>query len=413
MRVAYVTMQLPSPSETFACADVRTLSERGVDVTVYGLRPAHRDHNEMVRDRRLGNVVIHMASPLRVLRGLLTVLSRPRWTLSLLSWTFHWHIRRPDALVRSLILAPSSLAIFRDIHEARFDVVHLFWGHYPAMVGHLVDRFAPSTVLTTFLGAYDLTSRFAGGVDVAQRAAVTWTHAFANLDLLEDRGVPLERVQVVHRGIDLSHTRRIATNDALARVRHRVMVAGRLIPSKGADIALSAFLSVLKTVPDASLCVVGDGPERGELQALAAVSTHPDTIAFLGHVPHDEVLREMARSDVFLMLSSKEGERLPNVVKEAMAMGCVCIVSKTPGIEELVEDDVTGIVLPDTTIDTVATRLRSLMMDTLTLDRLRRAAHAHVTQGFDVTRAMDTYIATWAQLLSNRPHGEERDDRPT
>ena len=53
----------------------------------------------------------------------------------------------------------------------------------------------------------------------------------------------------------------------------------------------------------------------------------------------------MAESDIFLFLSSKAGERLPNVVKEAMLSGCICIVSNTPGIDELIEDGKTGFII--------------------------------------------------------------------
>ena len=55
----------------------------------------------------------------------------------------------------------------------------------------------------------------------------------------------------------------------------------------------------------------------------------------------------MASSDIFLFLSSKAGERLPNVVKEAMLAGCICIVSNTPVIDELIEDGKTGFIIEE------------------------------------------------------------------
>src|SRR5690606_27839588 len=151
-------------------------------------------------------------------------------------------------------------------------------------------------------------------------------------------------IVVAHRGIDLSPYPPV---DELARTSRgpTVLSAGRLIPNKGVDRVLEAFARILERHPEARLRIAGDGPARAELEASVARAGMAHAVTFLGWLGEEEVRREMMAAKIFLMLSRKSGERLPNVVKEAMASGCVCVVSRSPGIDELIEDGVDGWVI--------------------------------------------------------------------
>src|SRR5690606_1543069 len=119
----------------------------------------------------------------------------------------------------------------------------------------------------------------------------------------------------------------------------RVVVAGRLVEAKGVDDALRVFGAVLRSAPFATLRVLGEGEELPRLKRLATSLGLKGAVEFEGHVSHRRVLEELSRAEVLLHLS--HSERLPNVVKEAMACRCVAITTRTEGIEELVEHGVT------------------------------------------------------------------------
>ena len=70
-----------------------------------------------------------------------------------------------------------------------------------------------------------------------------------------------------------------------------------------------------------------------------------ESVEFRGQVTYDSVLAALASAEVLLFLSRHEAERLPNVVKEAMASRCICIVSRTPGIEELIPNGRIGFIV--------------------------------------------------------------------
>ena len=98
-------------------------------------------------------------------------------------------------------------------------------------------------------------------------------------------------------------------------------------------------------------------------------------------------------SDIFLFLSSKAGERLPNVVKEAMLSGCICIVSNTPGIDELIEDGKTGFIIEENKYDLIPNLISSL--NEIKKEEIRANAKEFILKNFDVELSMKKYINIW------------------
>lgn len=395
MRICYVTMQFPTTYETFAVRDVRTLQRMGARVTVQSLRPAHPSAAALYGEYGLDpdTPVVHN-SPARTLSGIGTALRRPTVLLALTGWIFARCWRRPGHLLRSLILVPRVIDIVEQIRRERPDVVHLFWGHYPAMVGRLVRIRLPGTTLSVFIGAYDLVWGYGGTPPVARSADVVWTHALENVPAIAALGVDRERIAVAYRGVDLS---RFHTAGA-PKVARRIVTASRLIPAKGVDDVLKAFAHVLRDWPDATLVVLGDGPDQRRLEALAGDLGIAHAVAFLGHVDQGVVAAELQAAEVFLLMSRNGSERLPNVVKEALACRCVCVVAESPGIEELVRDGVHGFVVPQGDVEGAAGRIRAIFERRVDVEAMTRAGSDHVRTHFDVERTMSLYLERWRRL---------------
>src|SRR5690606_566776 len=159
---------------------------------------------------------------------------------------------------------------YSDLKKYKPDVVHLFWGHYPAMVGVLVHKFFSESLVSMFLGAHDLEENYAGSVDLANRVKLVFTHANSNLKALVQMGIDTDSVHVVHRGTKIS-----VVNTGLERFNKMLdkpsfVTAARLIDEKGVDDVLRIFSSILDIYPMATLSIAGDGPQRKSLEALAA-----------------------------------------------------------------------------------------------------------------------------------------------
>lgn len=401
MRVRYIMMLFPAGAETFACTDIRTLIAAGVDVAVYSMRRQRPNARELLAQRWLDGLRVDYATLAGSLLALVESIRHLPWALGTLAWVI-WHTwSQPRHLVVSLCLFPRAIEIALRIRREAPDVLHLFWGHYPSMVGHLVRRSCPDVVISTFLGAYDLECRYPPSAALACAADVVWTHAYGNADQVAALGIDRERIQVVHRGVDLT-----AFSGAVQKTPRRVVCAARLCVDKHVDDVIRAFAELVGEFPDASLVVMGDGPDRRRLESLSRSLGVAKHVQFTGHIAQTAVRDHMRAADVFMMMSRETTDVLPNAVKEAMVCGCVCIVSRTPLIEELITGGRHGFVVPPADVAAAARTLRWVFSNGVATESMRAAAVRRIHAEFDVTRAMDAYRHRWQELLRTRTQPE-------
>lgn len=402
MKIAYVTVRFPQPSEAFAAVDVRWLVGEGLHVVVLALRGPNPDHARMLRERALHRVPVECATAANTFRGAGWGLAHPGVTASLLAFMLRTTWPRPLHLLRSLYLVPSTLRCLAAIRREKPDVVHLFWGHFPALVGYLVRRYHPGIVLSHFLGAYDLEYGYGPSGPVARSADAVWTHAHANRPRIEALGVPPGRIHVVHRGIEVDD------EPATPKTPHRVVAAGRLIGVKSFDKAIAAFARAHRRFPDATLVVAGEGPERASLQRVARDLDVSGAVEFAGHLPQDELFAHLERAEVFLTMSCSPSERLPNVAKEAALRRCLVVTARSAAIDELFTDGVDAFVVPCHDVEAAAERLIRAFTDTALRERMGEAARARIVDSFDVRRTMARYLEHWRVLAAGRrPHSSD------
>ena len=233
--VTYITMQFPYPSETFACNDVRTLTEHGVTLAVHSLRGEHPASEKLLQERSIKGVELTYNTPASTLRGLGYGLTHPFLFSSFISWIARTNWRKPEHLAKSLVLAPRALEIFSYLEEVKPDVVHIYWGHYPSLVGYLVERYLPEVRVTLSLVAYDLRMEYQGSKVVAQKADAVRTLAHVNTDKISAAfGVPEETIKIIYDGVDVERVqRKLSGVDLKQKQPKRIVSAGRLIRQKG------------------------------------------------------------------------------------------------------------------------------------------------------------------------------------
>lgn len=388
MRIAYITIQFPAPSETFAGNDVRMLKKLGEDISVFAQRPPHSSYRRMVEDRGIADIPIVSCGLRENLVGIFLGFMQPVLLFQLVRWLFSCDFDKPKHFLKCLALMPASFFVMYRLKQLRPDIVHLFWGHYPSLVGYLAQRVLPGAKLSMFLGAYDLEMELGISASLAKEAAFIFTHAEANLPQLSRMGVAADRVRVVYRGVDIDFLKaRIPANHL--KERARVLTAGRLTSAKRTD----RVLSLMTQLPSSRLYVAGDGPELEDLKCLVELQGIKERTHFLGFLSQKDLFLEMAKSQFFIMLSDKEGERLPNVVKEAMFAGCVCIVSNTPGIEELIENGKTGFIVPGAEPYAIVEIINGLSESELC--RIGQAARNSICEKFDLRVSMQRYLDSW------------------
>jgi glycosyltransferase involved in cell wall biosynthesis len=179
----------------------------------------------------------------------------------------------------------------------------------------------------------------------------------------------------------------------IAKDKNIWLTVGRLLPSKGFDKVIDLFSKYKKTNPNAKLNIVGDGVFKTNLEKQVKILNLENSVSFLGHIEHKDVLKKMAETNVFVLLSAKMGERLPNVLKEAMLAKCICVSSKTPGIEELIEHGNDGFTFEEKDYENILITLNNLSSDEQEV--IRNNAQKKIIEHFDVEVSMKKYLEVW------------------
>ena len=393
MRIAYLFMIYPMAVQPWAISDVRALEAKGHTVDVYALRGRQRDHEETVGRYEVslpakahpgGVTVAAMANPrnLPIALFVLGLILRHLW-------------RRPKELFKSLVLLPRVTEIAARLRRDPPDVVHAFWGHYPSIVLLAGTRFFPRVHRSLYLGNYDLTPRpFGLATQAAAIADTIWTRAEVNLPLLRQLGVPMDNVTVAHRGVPLD----LADRPSPARIPGRICTAANFQKEKNIDLVIRSFAHIAAARPEATLVIAGDGAERPALKALTAELGLGERVTFTGLITREQLFVEMQRAEVFLFLSTKATERLPNAVMEAMLAESFCVVSRTDDIAELIQNGVTGEIVDDLAPDAVATAvLRAL--DARDKAEIGSRAGTLIRTRFSNAALMDLYATGWQRAL--------------
>lgn len=153
-------------------------------------------------------------------------------------------------------------------------------------------------------------------------------------DCLATIGPSRESIRVVPNGIDLKQI----TTASIPTKSYNILFVGRLMEHKNIDILLEAFDKVVEKY-DATLGIIGDGPEREYLEAKHNSLSHPDRIEFLGFVDeYEEVIGQMHAADIFVSPSTREGFGI--TLLEAMAADCTVIAADCPNsaANEVIQD---------------------------------------------------------------------------
>jgi len=185
--------------------------------------------------------------------------------------------------------------------------------------------------------------------------------------------------------------------------------AGRLVfgtvktlaPKYGIDTLLQAFTRVAAEgdLQHARLRIVGSGPERTQLEALARTLRIADRVDFIGAVPHARVPEELNALDVYIALSRTDSESFGVAVIEASACGLPVVVSRVGGLPEVVEEGRTGLVVPKEDAKAAADAMLQLARDHALRATMGKAGRALVLDRYAWSSCVDRQLAVIASAI--------------
>jgi phosphatidylinositol alpha-1,6-mannosyltransferase len=203
-------------------------------------------------------------------------------------------------------------------------------------------------------------------------SAVVAVSEFTRRALIEQMGVPAERIALIVNGVDSERFQPGPKSEALlARYgltgKQVLLTVGRLVERKGIDTTIRALPRILERCPDARYLIVGTGDYRTELEALVAAQGVQEQVIFAGRVPYDELVAHYQLCDLFVMpnreLANHDTEGFGLVFLEANACAKAVVAGRAGGVVEAVRHGETGLNVDGDDVGAVADAITELLED--------------------------------------------------
>lgn len=408
--IAVILKGYPRLSETFIAQELHALEARGFALALYALRrptdrTTHPIHAAIRAPVAYLPEYLHR-EPGRVWRAWRRARRLPGYRAARTTWCRDLLRDRSRNRIRrfgqALVLAT----------ELPSDVVHLHahFLHTPASVA----RYA-----ATLRGLAWSCSAHAKDIWTTPEwekreklAACAWTATCtaANARHLAELAGSAGNVHLVYHGIDVrrfpapgDRFRAVDGRDPAHPVR--IVAVGRAVDKKGFDDLLDA-LALLPRDRHWRLAHVGGGPLLDALMARARALGIADRIEWRGPQSQAAVLAAYREADVFALPCrvSADGDRdgLPNVLLEAQSQKLACVSTRVSGVPELIEDEITGLLVEPRAAAALAAALLRLVDDPALRARLGDAGYARTTQAFSMGAGIDRLAERFASLLGAR-----------
>lgn len=384
--IAYLTGEYPKVSHTFIAREIAALRAQGAEVITCTIRRAPAKDvvgaDQQAEAARTFCVLEASKSPVRLIGAHLGVLRRnPRGWLSALRRA--WRMRSPglkSALWQMFYFAEAAV-LARHLRAQGVVHLHNHFASSSCSVAILASEMSGIPFSITIHGPTELFEAHLWRLDekiARARFVACISHFCRSQAMLFSDPAHWGKLRLVHCGV-IPANYGTRPRDSYGQT---VLFIGRLDVVKGVPLLLQAFAAARARHPGATLTVVGDGPARKALEAQAATLGITDATTFTGYRAQSEVAALLEDADMLVLPSFAEG--VPVVLMEAMASRIPVIASQVAGVPELVQDGVSGFVVPAGDVDTLTTRLEVLLSDPELCRRMGATGRAKVVAEYDV-----------------------------
>ncbi|MBE9052592.1 glycosyltransferase [Nostocales cyanobacterium LEGE 11386] len=299
--------------------------------------------------------------------------------------------------------------LYQQVKQLHPVLLHAHFGVCGALALPLV-RYLQIPLIVTFHGLdATMTDDYARGESISTRVYLKRREAlkqktrlfiavseFIKAELIK-KGFPSDRILVHYIGVDTE----LFQPDPTVNRELVVLFVGRLVEKKGCEYLIQAMAKVQSVIPDVKLVIIGDGPLRSDLEALAAKLL--SQYKFLGFQPSDIVKSWMNRARLLAAPSvtaiQGDSEGLPIVILEAQAMGLPVISTVHAGIPEAVIHQETGFLAAERDSQTLAEYILQLLKDPQQWQHFSLKAREHMQTNFDKSKQIQLLEEIYEAVL--------------
>lgn len=411
MRIAFIVNQFPVLSQTFVLNQITGLMDRGHEVDIYtdvsgDWSQVHPDVNHY---RLQEHTYLMQAVPQnylwRALKGFWLALIHFHRDPGLIARAFN--IREYGGQAAGLWLLYSAISLLAG--PRHYDIIHSQFGTEGYRALTFKRLLEPTPKLLVMFRGHDISAYIQQEGDrLYQLTFQGVDYCLANCHFFRKKVIDLgwdpERIAVHLSGLDVNkfafHPRFLNPGEPI-----RIATTGRLVEKKGIEYAIRAVVKQANYFPELSYLIIGDGPLRDSLQALITELGAGSYIHLLGWKTESEMIEILNTCHLFIApsVTAANGDQdAPiNVLKEAMAMGLPIISTYHGGIPELVEDGVSGLLVPERDVPALAEKLGYLLTHPESWIEMGKAGRLCVEQHYDLHPLNDKLVTLYQNLLAS------------
>ncbi|WYL96440.1 MAG: colanic acid biosynthesis glycosyltransferase WcaL [Gloeotrichia echinulata IR180] len=293
------------------------------------------------------------------------------------------------------------------LKDGEYDIIHCQFGTLsPIVLAYREAGIITGKLITTFRGIDISKYVHENGINVYEQLFEKGEFFLANCKFFGDRAIDLgcdpNKIVVHGSGLDCQ---KFTFKPRYFPIDGKIQIAttGRLVEKKGIEYAIRAVAKIVEIYPNIEYQIIGDGELKEQLEQLITELNIGHIVKLLGWKQQKEIVEILDKCHIFVApsVTGKDGNQdAPvNTLKEAMAMGLPVISTRHGGIPELVEDGVSGFLVPERDTEAIATKLSYLITHPELWEKMGKAGRARVEDKYDMNKLNDELVVIYQQLL--------------
>jgi colanic acid/amylovoran biosynthesis glycosyltransferase len=412
MKIAFIVTYFPKISETFVLNQIIELINKGHQLQIYSdFKGYEPDCHIEIKQYNLIEQTYYLLQNmplnkiLRLVKGFFYLTKEINSHSIILLRSLNFIEFHKYALNFKLLY---SLIALRQAQNHNFDIVHAQFGtsgiktmmlrKYGYFKGKFIVSFRGSDISKNLeKKKYDYNKLF-NEVDLLLPVSEYFKQKLINL------GCDKSKIKVHRSGINckkFSYTLRTPPADGL----FELVSVGRLIEKKGFEYGLKALKIMLERNYKINYKIIGDGPLMDYLKNLSTQLEIHHNVVFYGRKNHNDIWKMLNKSHILIApsVTAKNGDQegIPNVLKEAMAMGIPVISTYHSGIPELIEDGVSGFLVEERNENILAKKIELLINNPELWESMGETGRQIVEKDYNNETQNDKLVEIYSALIGD------------
>ncbi len=387
-RVAYIVSGFPTLYETFVLYDMLVMEELGVAIDLYPLRRMYPkiSHPESGRWEECAH--FHPYLSFDILRAQWRAIRRdPRGYLKLWAEVLRGTWGSPNYFLGAIAIFPKTVLFAEKMRRDEIAHVHAHFANHPAVAALIIHRLTGIPFSFTARGSDVLLDQHMLKEKVsAAEFAVAVSSDLKRVIVAESGPELREKIHVIRGGVDVERLSPRSNRRPSGPLR--ILCVARFEEVKGHEYLVEACRILRLRGVEFECRLIGEGPLAESIAAQVKRAGVTAEIQFLGPRSYQQVIHELAEADLLVLptapTAAGDREGMPTVLQEAMACGLPVVSSLVEGIAELVDDDLTGILVLPRNSAALADALQRLNDDASLRQRMGRAGREKIAKQFSL-----------------------------